>query len=302
MSKKAAKAAKGRGGADERSDRTGAFAGSPRMTKGIDRRTLLAGTVVAAGLAQVATADAAVVGDGSAHVMLGRRPLRILDLTHALTTAFNWMPSRPRIAMDPIIGSGLAAGMNLNRLMLVEHTGTHIDAPRHFANDGKSLGEIPIADLVVPLALIDLRAKAAQDPDAGLSPDDVVAWERRNGRLPDGCCVAINSGYDPIARMRDMAAGGRRGSPGFSPEVSHFLIHERNVKGIGLDAMGVDTGKNSPAYPVHQEWLRSGRWGLEGLTNLDAVPASGALLFVGAAPIADATGMPIRAIAMFEGK
>lgn len=272
-------------------------------TLAVDRRTLLVGGAIAvAAAAQGARSDAAVIADGTAEVVLGRRPLRIVDLTHALTTAFNWMPARPRIAMDPIIGSGLAVGMNLNRLMLVEHTGTHVDVPRHFSNDGKSLGEIPIGDLVVPLALIDLKAKAQVDPDAGLSPDDILAWERANGRLPDGCCVAINSGYDPIARMRDMATGGRRGSPGFSPEASAFLIGERKVKGIAVDAMSIDQGRNGPAYPVHQQWLRSGRWGIEGLTNLDAVPAAGALLFVGAAPIADATGIPIRAIAMFDAR
>lgn len=269
----------------------------------VDRRTLLAGGVAAAAaLSHAVPAGAAVIPTGAADVALGGRALRIVDLTHALTTAFNWMPSRPRIAMDPIIGSGLAVGMNLNRLMLVEHTGTHVDVPRHFSNDGKSLGEIPISDLVVPFALFDFKAKAQADPDAGLSPEDILIWERAHGRLPDGCCVAINSGYDPIARMREMTTGGRRGSAGFSPEASKFLINERKVKGIASDAMSIDQGKNGPAYPVHQEWLRSGRWGIEGLTNLDAVPAVGALLFVGAAPIADATGIPIRAIAMFDAR
>ena len=264
------------------------------------RRDLFAAGLVVALAGAAGPSSAAVIPDGTARVPFGRRSLTVIDLTHALTSEFNWMPARPRIAMDPIIGSGLAAGMNLNRLMLVEHTGTHIDVPRHFSNDGRSLGEIPISDLVVPLAVMNLRARAKDDPDAGLTPDDVLAWEKRHGRLPAGCCVAIDSGYDPIARMREMASGGRRGSPGFSPEVSAFLLAEREVKGIALDAMSIDQGKNGPAYPVHQQWLRSGRWGIEGLTNLSAVPPSGALLIVGAAPVKDATGMPIRAIALFE--
>jgi kynurenine formamidase len=267
----------------------------------LDRRTLLAATLaLAATLGDAKPAKTAVIPSGSTDVTLGRMSLRVVDITHELTTAFNWDPSRPRIAMDPIIGSGLAAGMNLNRLMLVEHTGTHIDVPRHFSNDGKSLGEVPISDLVVPLVLLDFKARAQADPNAGVMPDDIVAWERAHGRLPDGCCVAINSGYDPFERMREMMKGGQRGSPGFSPEVSKFLISERQVKGIACDAMSIDQGKNGPAYPVHQEWLRSGRWGIEGLTNLDAVPQSGALLFVGAAPIANATGVPVRAMAMFS--
>ena len=266
----------------------------------VSRRDIFTAGLLAALAGAAAPVHAKVIGAGSARVRLGRRGLAVVDLTHELTTQFNWVPVQPRIAMDPIIGSGFAAGMNLNRIMLVEHTGTHIDAPRHFARDGRSLGEIPVSDLVVPLAVIDLGARTAKDDNAGLEPADVLAWERRYGRLPVGCCVAINSGYDPLPRMREMASGGRRGSPGFTPEVSDFLIREREVKGIAVDAMSIDQGNNSPAYPVHQNWLRSGRWGIEGLTNLNAVPPSGALLIVGAAPIKDATGFPIRAIALFE--
>lgn len=265
----------------------------------VDRRTALTATAFAAAIA-VTPAEATVVADGSATLTLGRRQIRVVDLTHALTSAFNWMPTRPRIAMDPIIGSGLAVGMNLNRLMLVEHTGTHIDVPRHFANDGKSLGEVPISDLVVPLAILNIADEAKSNPDMGVEPSHIIAWERKHGALPKGCCVAIDSGYDPLARMSGTVTGIKAGSPGFSPQACDFLIKERDVKGIAVDAMSIDQGHNGPAYPVHQHWLRSGRWGIEGLTNMGQVPPRGALLFVGAPPIMDTTGMPIRAIAMFE--
>jgi kynurenine formamidase len=270
------------------------------LTAVASRRELLAGAAALTAIAGAATAKAAPIAPAAASVALGNRRLNVVDLTHELTTEFNWMPARPRIAMDPIVGSGLAVGMNLNRLMLVEHTGTHIDVPRHFDNEGRSLGEVPVGDLVVPLAVMDLRARAAADPDAGLTPDDIRGWEKRHGRLPEGCCVAIDGGYDPLALMREPAATRRRGSPGFSPEASAFLLAERDVKGIAVDAMSIDQGRNGPAYPVHQQWLRSGRWGIEGLTNLAQVPPSGALLIVGAAPIKDATGVPIRAIALFD--
>jgi kynurenine formamidase len=234
--------------------------------------------------------------------VLGGKRVRFVDLTHELTSDFNFSRTSPRIAIDPIVGSGFAAGMNLNRVLLVEHTGTHIDAPRHFAKDGRSLGEVPLSDLIVPLAVIDLRARAAADPDTALIPEDILLWERLHGRLPQGCCVAINSGWDPLARMGSATgapAANSRGSPGFSLEAVEMLAASRDVKGIAVDAMTIDRGTNAPAYPVHQFWLRSGRWGIEGLTNLDAVPPAGAVLIVGAAPIKHATGFPIRAMALF---
>ena len=261
------------------------------------RRGWLAATLAGAlGAGSSQPAAAAPVGPGAGSITIGKSRLQIVDLTHELTKDFNWVPTKPRVLMDPIIGSGLASGMQLHRMMLNEHTGTHIDAPNHFSNDGKSLGEIPITDLIVPLAVMDLRKRFESDPNAGLSVQDVLDWERQHGRLPDGCCVVINSGYDPLVRNRPTL---RRESPGFSPEVARFLLDQRNVKGIGVDAMSIDQGTNGPAYPVHQLWLRAGRWALEGLTNLDAVPAAGAVLFIGAAPIKEATGMPIRAVAIF---
>jgi kynurenine formamidase len=184
-------------------------------------------------------------------------------------------------------------------VLLVEHTGTHIDVPRHFAKDGRSLGEVPLSDLIVPLVVIDLRARAGVDPDTALTPDDILLWERRHGQLPQGCCVAINSGWDPLARVGSAPAANLRGSPGFTLEAAKMLASARDVKGIAVDALTLDRGTNAPAYPVHQFWLRSGRWGIEGLTNLDAVPPTGAMLIVGAAPIKDATGFPIRAMALF---
>ena len=244
-----------------------------------------------------------MIAPGRSTIRIGQQLINVVDLTRELTSEFNLSPTQPRIALDPIVGSGHHVGMNLNRLLLIEHTGTHIDAPRHFDNAGASLGEIPISDLLVPLALFDLRERVAADTDIALMPEDVLAWEEEWGRLPAGCCVAIHSGYDMIALAKAALAGGPpidfRASPGFGPEVCDMLIRERDVKGIALDTGSLDAGANSATFPVHQRWLRSGRWGIEFLTNLDDIPPSGAVLVVGAAPITDATGIPIRAIALF---
>jgi kynurenine formamidase len=77
--------------------------------------------------------------------------------------------------------------------MVIEHTGTHMDA-LHFSADGRSVDMLPIRDLVVPLAIIDIAQRAEGNPDSAVTPDDIKAWEAKHGPLPDGCCVAMNSG------------------------------------------------------------------------------------------------------------
>ena len=266
----------------------------------IDRRAMLA-MGAAAGMAGLSTKAPAEAGPAASVTDIGvrGRPIRVVDLTHRLSRAFAFTPGR--LAMEPVRGSGADAGMLMNRLCIVEHTGTHLDAPRHFDAEGKSVGDLAIADLVVPLVVIDLRDKRAADRDARVEPEDILRWERRHGPLPAGACVAMLSGWRPlaeVARYAELSPADRGKSPGFGEEAGALLM-ERGARGIAVDTLSLDPGGEMPAYPLHRSWLRSGRWGLEAIANLDLVPANGATLFVGAPPIADATGVPIRAIALF---
>ena len=266
----------------------------------MDRRDILALTALGAiALGSGSRGDAAAVTPDTASLPLHGRQLHILDLTHKLTRAFAFTPGR--LSMEAVQGSGSKVGMALNRVSIVEHTGTHLDAPRHFSPDGASVGDLPISQLIVPLVVIDIRQKAGKDRDARVMPDDLAAWERRHGRIPAGACVAMLSGWDPLAMMArygSLSPAERRKSPGFDAAAMDMLM-KRDVKGIGVDTMSLDAGESMPDFPVHLSWLRSGRWGLEALTNLDRAPASGGLLFAGVAPLDQATGMPARVIALY---
>lgn len=87
-------------------------------------------------------------------------------------------------------------------------------------------------------------------------------------------------------------------APGFAPETAEFLIHKRDIVGIGVDTLSIDTGR-SKDFPVHKSWLAAGKWGVECVANLGRVPPSGATVFVGATKVGGATGGPVRLIATF---
>lgn len=263
------------------------------------RRSMLGSGAIMSLLAASETVSAEAVTPDSAARSLHGRSLRVLDLTHKLTRAFAFTPGR--LSMESVQGSGVRVGMAMNRVCIVEHTGTHIDAPRHFAPEGASVGDIPVGELFVPLAVVDIREKVRLDRDAHLTAKDLERWEARHGRLPSGCCVAMLSGWKPleeVARYTSLSPAERGKSPGFDMSAIELLTR-RGTAGIGVDTLSLDPGGQIPDYPVHQAWLRAGHWGLEGLANLDRAPASGGLMFVGAAPLADATGMPARIIAIY---
>src|ERR1700720_4537609 len=114
----------------------------------------------------------------------------VLDLTHPLFEGFPTFDGSKWFTKEPFL-TYAKDKLNINKWTLMEHTGTHMDAPLHFSADGISVDLIPVSDLVVPLAVIDISSRARDNPDASVTPDDIKDWEAKNGPLPEGCCVAM---------------------------------------------------------------------------------------------------------------
>ena len=163
------------------------------------------------------------------------------------------------------VASLAADGYNMRRWHLIEHSGTHIDAPLHFSDQGLAVDQIPLEQLILPLAVVDIRARADLDPDAALTPSDLLAFEAAHGALPAGACVAMLSGWDrhvTSARFRNEDAQGVMHFPGFDAEAAALLI-ERDAAAIAVDTLSLDRGCSSD-FATHALWLPSGRFGLRG--------------------------------------
>src|SRR3954454_18107162 len=151
---------------------------------------------------------------------------RVVDLTHTLAPSFPTFTGEPYLKVEQKMFLD-RNGYNVLEWTLLEHVGTHLDAPIHFANEAPSADMLSPASLVVPLAVIDITWQAEADPDYQVTPSDVLAWERAHGTLPDNACVAMNSGWDRhVAADKFRNVGGRGGMhfPGFHPDTAEFLI------------------------------------------------------------------------------
>jgi kynurenine formamidase len=223
---------------------------------------------------------------------------RLVDLTHTLDPGF------PGFGADEVLRVETATdpdGFHVGRWSLPEHLGTHLDAPRHCAADGRTLERIDLADLLVPAVVVDVRAQVAADPDYALTVADLRGFEARHGELPPRCAVLMWSGWDARvgdpARYRNCDERGVLRFPGFGRDAACFLRDARDVRGLGVDTLSLDPGR-STTYDVHRAWLPHDRWGLESLCNLGALPPRGALLVVGALKVRGGTGGPVRALAL----
>jgi kynurenine formamidase len=229
------------------------------------------------------------------------RPFKkVVDLTHTMSAEFPTFDGTPGIEMQKVFDLK-KDGYNLYRWSLIEHSGTHLDAPIHFSEGGMTVEQIPADVLVAPLAVVNVTDKAAKDPDYQLSRADLAAWERRHGRLPDNACVAMNSGWamhvSDKARYAGKDAAGVMHFPGIAPDATAWLLKGRKVAGLAVDTLSLDHGA-SKDFKTHVSWLGAGRWGLENIAGLDNVPAAGATLIVGLAKVKGATGGPTRLLAL----
>jgi kynurenine formamidase len=240
--------------------------------------------------------------------------VRVVDLTQPLEA------ETPVIGLPPVFAPSPCFSMEVisrydergpawywNTLHVGEHTGTHFDAPVHWAT-GKDLPDnrcdtIPVRRFVGPACVIDVTAEVAADPDFLLTADHVLAWEAEHGRVPAGAWLLLRTGWskrtDPAAFL-NVAEDGPH-SPGFDPSASKLLAYERDVLGVGVETIGTDAGQAArfdPPFPNHNIMHGAGKFGLASLCNLDQLPATGALVIAAPLKLVDGSGSPLRVLAL----
>lgn len=256
----------------------------------LSRRHLFAG-------AGAAGATAVASGLVAARPALAQASGRVVDLTHTLDEEFPTFDGQPGIQKEWAVLFE-ESGYQLWKLTILEHSGTHLDAPLHFSADGASVDELPVEQLVAPLCVVDIVEKARQDPNATVDPEDIEAWVAANGEIPAGACVAMHSGWAAKVGTPEFRAtpDGTLAFPGFSKAATDLLMG-MEVASIAVDTLSLDPG-NSPDFAVHFSWLPAGRFGIESIAGLDQLPAAGATVFIGAPKHRQGTGGPGRILAL----
>jgi kynurenine formamidase len=253
---------------------------------------------------------------------LTRGAIRVVDLTQTLAPEF------PQIALPPEMGQcwpfrieeisaydARGPGWYWNNFSCGEHTGTHFDAPIHWISGrhlpNNAADTIPVQHFVAPAFVIDCSAQAAADPDYLLTVADIEAFEARHSRIAEGSWVLMRTDWSKRWSARTSDGAGAEAyqnfdetgqhTPGPGTEAVRFLVEERNVLGFGSEAIGTDAGQGfhlRPPYPCHTFMHGAGRYGLQCLTNLDLLPATGSLLICPPLKIQQGSGSPLRVLAL----
>ena len=220
------------------------------------------------------------------------RVRRIVDLSMPLDDRTPFYPGDPEPRVCP--ATTIARdGVNVSRLHLGSHSGTHCDAPFHFLEDGLRLHEVPLERFAGPGVVVDCTHVAPRAP---------ITWAALAPQAPafgEGAIVLLRTGWD------------RRGTPQtrfdhpFLDGDARRRLLELGVRTVGIDAINLDETPDGPLdrdrFVCHDAVSRAGGVIVENLVALGAIDFPDPWVSVLPLRVPGADGAPTRAVAMELG-
>jgi arylformamidase len=205
--------------------------------------------------------------------------MKVYDISLTLRARMPIYPGEATPLLEPTSQMERGDSYNVSRLTISTHTGTHIDAPRHFLPDGASVDQIPVDVLVGPALVVEMAVDqeitAAELEAAAIPPGtERLLFKTRNSRLLED---------------EDF----RRDFVYLTLDAAHWLV-ERGIRLAAIDYLSVERMDAQPNV-VHQTLLRVGVVVVEG-ADLRQVAPGPYLLACLPLKIEGADGSPVRAV------
>lgn len=233
---------------------------------------------------------------------------KMIDLTHEYSDQTIYWPTEQGFELEEEFGGITEKGYYYaaKKFRAPEHGGTHIDAPIHFAQGGKTIEQIPIERLIAPCIVVDVSQKVKQDRDYQIIKKDFEDWEKVNGVIPNNCIVFLRTGWSKYWPDRSKYLGTSKTGPEALPELRFPGLHQeaalwisknRCINAIGIDTQSIDYGK-STHFETHRVLAEYDMPFFENVTNLDELPSIGAIAIALPMKIKNGSGAPLRIIAI----
>jgi arylformamidase len=214
----------------------------------------------------------------------------LVDLSHTISAGLVTYPGIPVPTVHPHLTreesrSHYAEGTEfaIDVIILAGNTGTYLDTPYHRYADGADLADLELETLVdLPIELFRLTDATERGIPAAMFYD----------RELHGTAVLLHTGWDQHFGTRGYATG----APYLTGNAAAYLIEAGTVL-VGIDSINIDDAETSRERPAHTQLLAAGVHVVEHLTNLAAVPPSGARLTAVPPKIRAFGTFPVRAYA-----
>lgn len=204
---------------------------------------------------------------------------RIYDVSVPVASGGLVYPGNPVIDITPQQAIAQGAGANVSRVDFGSHTGTHVDAPKHFFDDGTTVDRLPLDVLMGPALLVDFPADVMAITEAALRTKDLAGHER----------ILLRTRNSSFLRNREFV-------PDFTylaPDGAKYLA-DLGVRLVGIDYLSIEQF-HSGHHRTHRTLLERGIIIVEGL-DLSTPPVGAYELICLPLRLVGLDGAPARAV------
>ena len=239
------------------------------------------------------------------------KKMKWVELSHRMNNDSPYWSGIPEGAVE--LGNVLFAWGNpmlecrIQQFKFPGQFGTHVDFPAHFKKGGAYAESFSMKEAVFPLCVLDISEKAKEDCHYCVTVEDILAYEEKFGRIPEGAFVALRTdwykNWPDMDKMSGIREDGSENFPGWSLPALKFLYEERNIAANGhetLDTDGSAAAAEAGDLACERYVLSHDKIQIEVLKNLDQVPQAGAILFASWPNFEGANGLPARVFAICE--
>ncbi len=188
--------------------------------------------------------------------------MEMIDLSRVIYDGMPKIPVLPDVHVHRCLSLEKGHPLNVTEISLACHAGTHVDAPVHIIDNGKSIEEIPLEDFVGPGAIIPVKKRGGEEVTARDLEDSGVPVSR-------GDILMLFTGWDEKFESPDYNI-----HPYLSIDAAEWIVG-KGVKLLGIDCITVDLPtpmrQKGFEYPVHRILLGNGVLIAENVANLGKV-------------------------------
>ncbi len=172
--------------------------------------------------------------------------------------------------------------------------GTHMDAPAHCFQSGRSIADLSLKECIAPCIVINVSDQSHER--YSLSPQDIEVFEAQHGTIPPHCFVIVYTGWDQHWNVPEKYRNNHV-FPSISKEAASLLL-ERQIVGVGIDTLSPDRPEDG--FPVHHLILEADKYIIENIANASKLPPVGAYTFALPLKIQGGTEAPLRLVGLFR--
>jgi kynurenine formamidase len=214
------------------------------------------------------------------------------DLSHPIQSGMQVYPGDPGVHLQPALELD-RDGAAVTRLELGSHTGTHVDAPSHTVDGGRTMADVSLDELVGEALVLHVGG-LGDGSTYGL--DELSAATGSGAGLPERvpAIVVVDTGW-----WRFFGSERALRHPALDPDTARSLV-SRGMRVLGVDTLSPDPtdAAGTTDFPVHEVVLGGDGLIVENLTGLEGLPAR---VRVGIFPLRlGVDGAPVRAVAFEE--